>query len=354
MLIAIAILGIGFLILVHELGHFLAARAFGMRAEKFYLGFPPAAIKKKIGETEYGIGFIPLGGYVKISGMTREEELPDDVKPRAYVAKPVWQRIIVISAGAGMNLLFAALFFFIFYWQGIPEYETTVVVANIQADSGAERAGILPGDMLVAVNGVVSDDPEVLRDELRSRPDQSVTLYVERDGQRLTLPAEVGLQEETGEGILGVLFDARLVGYQSLPVTQAMSDSLSDIRYITGEVFIAIKNLFISEQSRDELTSPIGIVAFSSKTIELGWSFYLRVLGFISLQLAIFNLLPLLPLDGGHALFNIIEKLKGSPVRREVFERVSIIGLMLFAFLFLTGVMNDVQRIMGPGFELQP
>lgn len=354
MLIAIAILGIGFLILVHELGHFLAARAFGMRAEKFYLGFPPAAIKKKIGETEYGIGFIPLGGYVKISGMTREEELPDDVKPRAYVAKPVWQRIIVISAGAGMNLLFAALFFFIFYWQGIPEYETTAVVANIQADSGAERAGILPGDILVAVNDVVSDNPEVLRDELRSRPDQSVTLYVERDGQRLTLPADVGLQEETGEGILGVLFDARLVGYQSLPVTQAMSDSLSDIRYITGEVFIAIKNLFISEQSRDELTSPIGIVAFSSKTIELGWSFYLRVLGFISLQLAIFNLLPLLPLDGGHALFNIIEKLKGSPVRREVFERVSVIGLMLFAFLFLTGVMNDVQRIMGPGFELQP
>lgn len=354
MLIAIAILGIGFLILVHELGHFLAARAFGMRAEKFYLGFPPAAIKKKIGETEYGIGFIPLGGYVKISGMTREEELPDDVKPRAYVAKPVWQRIIVISAGAGMNLLFAALFFFIFYWQGIPEYETTAVVANIQADSGAERAGILPGDSLVAVNGVVSDNPEVLRDELRSRPDQSVTLYVERDGQRLTLPADVGLQEETGEGILGVLFDARLVGYQSLPVTQAMSDSLSDIRYITGEVFIAIKNLFISEQSRDELTSPIGIVAFSSKTIELGWSFYLRVLGFISLQLAIFNLLPLLPLDGGHALFNIIEKLKGSPVRREVFEKVSVIGLMLFAFLFLTGVMNDVQRIMGPGFELQP
>lgn len=354
MLIAIAILGIGFLILVHELGHFLAAKAFGMRAEKFYLGFPPAALKKKYGETEYGIGFIPLGGYVKISGMTREEELPDEVKARAYVAKPVWQRIIVISAGAGMNLLFAGLFFFIFYWQGIPEYEATVIVANIQADSGAERAGIKPGDKLLAINGVISDDPQILRDELRTRPDQSVTLAIERDGQQLTLPADVGRQEETGDGILGVLFDAELVGYHSLPATEAFTDSLSDIRFITGEVFIAIKNLFISEQSREELVSPIGIVAFSSKTIELGWSFYLRVLGFISLQLAIFNLLPFLPLDGGHVLFNIVEKVKGSPVRREVFEKASVVGLMLFAMLFLMGLMNDVQRLMGPGFELQP
>lgn len=354
MLIAIAILGIGFLILVHELGHFLAAKAFGMRAEKFYLGFPPAAVKKKIGETEYGIGFIPLGGYVKISGMTREEELPDDVKPRAYVAKPVWQRIIVISAGAGMNLLFAALFFFIFYWQGIPEYQATVVVANIQADSGADRAGIKPGDRLLAINGIVSDDPQVLREELRTRPDQSVTLNVEREGQQLTIPANVGKNTDTGEGILGIVFDAELLGYHGLPLMDAISDSLSDLKFITGEVFIAIKNLFISEQSREELSSPIGIVAFSSKTIELGWSFYLRVLGFISLQLAIFNLLPFLPLDGGHVLFNIIEKIKGSPVRREVFEKASVIGLMLFALLFVMGLMNDVQRLMGPGFELQP
>ncbi|MHB9112423.1 MAG: M50 family metallopeptidase [Thermoleophilia bacterium] len=354
MLIAIAILGIGFLILVHELGHFLAARAFGMRAEKFYLGFPPAAVKKKIGETEYGIGFIPLGGYVKISGMTREEELPDDVKSRAYVAKPVWQRIIVISAGAGMNLLFAGLFFFIFYWQGIPEYQATVVVNKIQADSGADRAGIERGDKVVAINEIVSDNPEILRDELRSNPGQSITMVVEREGQQLTIPAAVGTDEDTGEGILGIVFDAELVGYHSLPATEALSDSLSDLKFITGEVFIAIKNLFVSEQSREELSSPIGIVAFSSKTIELGWSFYLRVLGFISLQLAIFNLLPFLPLDGGHVLFNIIEKIKGSPVRREVFEKASVVGLMLFAMLFLMGLMNDVQRLMGPGFELQP
>ncbi len=354
MLIAIAILGIGFLILIHELGHFLAAKAFGMRAEKFYLGFPPAVIKKKLGETEDGIGFVPLGGYVKITGMNREEEVPEEVKARAYYAKPVWQRVIVISAGAAMNLLLAVLLFFVFYWHGIPEYRATATVAAVQADSGAERAGIKPGDRLLSVNSVGSDEPEALRDELRSRPGQSVTITLEREGERLTFPATVGRQEETGEGLLGIVFDVRSVGIHSLPVATAFTSSLADIKFITGEVFVAIKNLFISEQSREDLSSPIGIVAISSKTIELGWGFYLRVLGFISLQLAIFNLLPLLPLDGGHVLFNIIEKVKKSPVRREVFERVSVIGLMLFAMLFLMGLMNDIQRLIGPGFEIKP
>ncbi len=354
MLIAISILGIGLLILIHELGHFLAAKAFGMRAEKFYLGFPPAALKKKMGETEYGIGFIPLGGYVKISGMTREEELPEDIKPRAYVAKPVWQRVVVISAGAAMNLLLAFLLFFAFYWHGIPEYQATTTVSAIQADSGAERAGLQPGDQLLAVDGVSSGEPDALRSELRTHPDQQVTLTIERDGSQMTLPASVGRQESTGEGLLGVVFESEYVGIHSLPFSEAVKLALSDIKFITGEVFIAIKNLFVSQESRDELASPIGIVAISSQTIELGWGFYLRVLGFISLQLAIFNLLPLLPLDGGHVLFNIIEKIKGSPVKREVFERVSAIGLMLFVVLFLMGLMNDVQRLLGPGFQIQP
>jgi regulator of sigma E protease len=354
MLIVIAILGLGFLILIHELGHFLAAKAFGMRAEKFYLGFPPAAVKKKIGETEYGIGFVPLGGYVKISGMNHEEDLPEDVKPRAYYAKPIWQRVIVISAGAAMNLLLAILLFFIFFWQGLPEYRATVAVAAVQTDSGAERAGVKPGDKLLAVDGVGSDNPEALRNELRSRPGQPVTLLIERDGSQMTLSATIGRNDDTGEGILGVVFDAELIGRHSLPVTEAATRAVSDVKFITGEVFLVIKNLFISEQSREELSSPIGIVAFSSQTIELGWGYYLRILGFISLQLAIFNLLPLLPLDGGHVLFNVIEKIKGSPIRREVFERVSVIGLMLFAMLFLIGLMNDIQRLMGPGFEIQP
>lgn len=354
MFILIAILGIGLLILVHELGHFLAAKAFGMRAEKFYLGFPPAAFKKQIGETEYGVGFVPLGGYVKISGMTREEDIPDDVRPRAYYAKPVWQRVIVISAGAAMNVILAVLMFFIFYWQALPEYQATTSVAAIQADSGAAAAGIQPSDNLLSINGVGAADNQAMRDELKSHPDEPVRVVLEREGQTITVTANVGRNPDTGEGLLGVVFDAQRVGTRDIPATEALRHSLGDIRFITVEVFAAIKGLFVSSESRGEITSPIGIVAISSQTIELGWGIYLRVLGFISLQLAIFNLLPLLPLDGGHVVFNILEKVKGSPIRKEVFERVSFVGLALFATLFVMGLFNDIQRLMGPGFDIQP
>lgn len=354
MLILIAIVGIGLLILIHEAGHFLMAKAFGMRAEKFYIGFPPAAFKKQIGETEYGIGFIPLGGYVKISGMTREEELPEEVIPRAYWAKPVWQRVIVISAGAFMNVILAAMLFFVFYWLALPEYQATTTLYDIQAGSGAEKAGILVGDKLLAVNGVSSDDAEALRNELKSHPDQQVRVTVERDGQMLILSAGIGRNSDTGEGLLGVVFGAERAGTHDIPAWEALRASVSDIGFITKEVFIAIKSLFVSEESRKEITSPIGIVAISSQTIEMGWGIYMRVLGFISLQLAIFNLLPLLPLDGGHVVFNLIEKVRGKPIQREVFERISFVGLALFASLFILGLFNDVQRLLGPGFNLQP
>ena len=353
MLIFISIIGIGFLILVHELGHFLAAKAFGMRAEKFYIGFPPAVVKKRIGETEYGIGFIPLGGYVKISGMTREEEIPEELKSRAYWAKPVWQRIITISAGPAMNLLLAGLFFFIFFYMALPDYRSTNTIDTVQAGSGAEAAGIRPGDRLLEVDGAGNGDPAELRAELRSHPGQIVTLRVERDGQTLNMPASVGINEETSEGRLGIAFDAELAGTRSMPATEALRHTVSDTAFIVKEVFVAIKNLFVQEEARQEITSPIGIVAVSSETISLGWGVYIRVLGFISLQLAIFNLLPLLPLDGGHVLFNIIEKVRGKPIRKEVFEKVSVVGLALFATLFLMGVMNDIQRLMGPGFGIE-
>lgn len=349
----IAILGLSLLIFVHELGHFVSAKIFGMRAEKFYIGFPPAAVKKRVGETEYGIGFVPLGGYVKISGMTREEELPEEVVPRAYYSKPIWQRIVTISAGAGMNLLLAFLLFLVFWAQDVPQVEGTNVINAVQEDTGASRAGLQPGDVIVSVDGIdAASDFEGLRTYLRDNPDTEVTLTIERDGQRLVVPATIGVNQETGDGLLGVLFEGRQVGTISMSLPEAFRHALDDMVSITSLVFVAFKNLFSS--GGEELASPIGIVGFTAQTVELGWQVYLRVLGFISIQLAILNMLPLLPLDGGHVLFNLIEKVRGKPVNREAFERISFVGLMLFVIIFVIGFMNDIQRLLGPGFELQP
>ncbi len=353
MLIFISIVGIGLLILFHESGHFLAAKAFGMKAEKFYLGFPPALVKRKMGETEYGVGFIPLGGYVKIMGMTREEEIPAGEEQRAYYSQPVWQRIMTIAAGPLMNVFLAGLLFFVFYYQGVPNYRPNTTVAQVVSGSGAQNAGIRPGDKILAVDGVKSGDPEAMRTFLQQHPEQKVTVAIERGGRQMVLKATVGRNPgDASQGQLGIGFGEDLAGTLPMPVFQAGKDAVSDLGFITKEVFIAIKNIFISEQGRSQLSSPIGIVAVSSETISLGWGIYIRVLGLISLQLAIFNLLPLLPLDGGHVLFNLIEKIKGSPIRRETFERVSIIGLTLFAFLFIMGLMNDIQKLLGHGFGL--
>ncbi len=353
MFILIAILGIGLLIFVHELGHFLAAKSFGMKVEKFYIGFPPAIAKRKRGETEYGVGFIPLGGYVKITGMTRDEDVPEDAEPRAYYSKPVWQRIVVVSAGAAMNVVLALLLFFIFYWQFIPELVSTNEVSMVQVDSGAAAAGLEPGDRILAINDISTEDPEVLREQLQSRPDEDVTLLIEREGEKMVLSAHVGRQEETGNGLLGVVFHGKQVGTLDVPAYEAVYDAARDIPMITREVFIVLKELFTSE-GLEQIATPIGIVAVSSETIKLGWGIYIRVLGFISLQLAILNLLPLLPLDGGHVMMNLVEKAKGSPVRKEIYEKISAVGLIIFVTLFIIALMNDVQRLMGPGFGLEP
>lgn len=350
MFIFIAILGLSLLILVHELGHFLAAKAFGMRAEKFYIGFPPAAIKKKIGETEYGIGFVPLGGYVKISGMTREEELPEDVIPRAYYSKPIWQRVITIAAGSAMNVLLAIVLLFIFWIQPQPIYDYPV--QEVLENSGASSAGIEPGDELLAIDGIYYDDYFDLQTVLKENPDTPVILTIERDGRELELPATIGTNEDTGDGQLGILPDRVQTGTEQFSVPEAISKTFSDVVMVTSLVFVAFRDIFVDRG--DQLASPIGIVAFSAETIELGWHVYLYVLSFISLQLAILNMLPLLPLDGGHVLFNFIEKVRGKPVNREAFERISFIGLMLFVILLFVGFTNDIGRIFGPGFGIEP
>ncbi len=353
MLVLIAILGLGLLIFVHELGHYLAARACGMYVEKFYLGFPPAILKTRRGGTEYGIGAIPLGGYVKIAGMRQDDEVPKAAAGRTFSSRPYWQRVVTIAAGATMNLLLAFLLFFVFYWHYVPRFEPDNTVAVVLENSGAAAAGIEPGDEILAVGGVRSDDPRELRAVLLESPDQQVEIVFRRDGETRTVPAHVGRQEDTGQGLLGVAFENRRTWTLSLPPAEAATHAARDLPEITREVFGFLGNL-VHRQGLEEITSPIGIVATSTETIRLGLGIYLRMLGFISLQLAILNLLPLLPLDGGHIVMILAEKIKGSPVRREGYEKISAVGLALFFILFVIALNNDIQRLLGPGFGLQP
>ncbi len=393
--IFVAILGLGLLVLIHEAGHFFSARAVGMSPRRFYLGFPPALVKVKRKGIEYGIGAIPLGGYVKIPGMHRpapsdletffgpakaeapqllapmerlkrkfeegdmegarpllteleqalEEasvssgakkaarrglnELKDGLGSDAYWRQRTWKKVLVIFAGPGTNLLFAIIIFAALFVIGSGGYRLgfsmqtdAPVVQDVRADYPASTMGLMTGDRIVSINGApvqsVSDVPALIGDS-EGRP---VTLVVRRDGETKSLrPTRPREQEQ-------------------LSIPQATWESLRLTAVITREIGASLARLV--QGSRKEVSSPVGIVEGSSEALERGTQTYLWVLGLLSLSLALLNLLPLLPLDGGHIAFSIVEGARGRAVGREVYERVSAVGIALVLLLFFIGLSNDI------------
>jgi regulator of sigma E protease len=404
--VAVAIGGLAFLILIHEAGHFFVALAVKMRPRRFYIFFPPALFKRTRNGIEYGIGSIPLGGYVKIPGMHKpaagdlevhlgpatkeapslaevaepvekalaEERLTDaraalselraaveraelseharraadrgltDIEDAlsddAYWRAPASKRIAVIAAGPATNLVFAILALAVVFMLGVPTGATRTV-EEVVPGSPAASAGLQPGDEIVAVNGT-EGEAEDLAESIREGDGDPVTLTVERDGSTVTLEGTPQAQED-GSYRLGFAFGLEYESYGPLEaiglafettweVTKAIGSSLG--RIVTGS-------------GRDEVASVVGITAVSSESLEAGFRYYLQVLAFISLSLALLNLLPLLPLDGGHIAFSIAERIRGRAIPREAYERFSMVGIALVLLLFVIGLSNDIDRLRG-------
>jgi len=398
--ILVAMLGLGLLVFVHEAGHFFTARAVGMSPRRFYIGFPPALVKVKRKGIEYGIGAIPLGGYVKIPGMHRpapsdldtffgpardeapqlhapiehvkrrlEEgdmagarallseleralaqveisgmarkgaqkglaELRDGLGDDAYWRQRTWKKVSVIFAGPGTNLLFAIVLFAALFVIGSGGYrlgfsmETNApVVHDVRADHPAARIGLRAGDRILAINGhPVQDESEVptLIQKSKGKP---VVLEVRRDGETIRL------------GPVRPRVEPRL------SVPKATWESVRLTGVITKEIGASLSRLV--RGNRKEVSSPVGIVEGSSEALSQGLETYLWVLGLLSLSLALLNLLPLLPLDGGHIAFSIVEGIRGRAVGREVYERVSAVGIALVLLLFFIGLSNDIGNLGG-------
>ena len=401
--IFVSILGLGFLILVHEAGHFFVARAVGMNPRKFYIGFPPAVAKTRRNGIEYGIGAIPLGGYVKIPGMHRpaagdldvhlgravaeapaltsaveelrraldEEDhsraraavaavraeveathlspgaakaaergltdIEDALGPDAYWRARTWKRVAVIFAGPGANLLlavvlFAALFLATsgafrlgFVLGADDEGAATRLVEEVVEDTPAASSGLRAGDRIVAIDGrpVAVDQ---IRGTISGSEGRPLTLTVHRAGVQVEL--DPVRPEQTGDYGFGESL------WQAVRVTGL----------VTKEIGATIGRL-VTGEGREEIASPVGIVQGSSQAADRGANDYFWVLGLISLSLALLNLLPLLPLDGGHIAFSLIEGVRGKAVAREVYERVSVVGIAVVLLLFFIGLSNDIGRL---------
>jgi regulator of sigma E protease len=404
--IGVSILGLALLILIHEAGHFFVARAVGMSPRKFYLGFPPAVAKVRRRGIEYGLGAIPLGGYVKIPGMHRPapsdvdlhlgravheapelrgpaervkrelgvgemeaaqaevpaleaaveraelsplaekgarralSELRDGLGADAYWRQRTWKKVAVIFAGPATNLVFAVVLLAVVYAIGVP-VETTRTVDTVLADSPARTAGLHDGDRIVAVNGKAVA-PDRIATTIRASGGAALRLTVVRDGRRLTLPAA---RPERTDGVYRLGF-ALAPRYESYGPVESTRLALQATWEVTKGIGGALGRL-VTGENRQEVSSAVGIVQGSSQALQAGFRYYLQVLALISLSLALLNLLPLLPLDGGHITFSIIEGIRGRALGREVYERVSFVGIALVLLLFAIGLSNDINRLNG-------
>ena len=361
----LAFAGFALLIVLHEAGHFAAAKAVGMRVERFALFFPPLLVRKKVGETEYAIGAVPLGGYVRITGMNPHEEIPPEVEHRAYYKQPAWKRIVVIAAGPAVNIVIAlAIFTAYFAIEDEKVYKPTPVVYDVSKDSPAD--GVLrKGDVLVAVDGK-RGSLETLRDQLRTHrcagaqkdgcaAASPARLTIRRDGREMTVAARPRWSTEVkpARPLLGFQFDQELVRVVPVGAGEALQISVERSWEIAEATVSGIVRLFYDSEARDEVSGVVGSYETTRQTFEFDTSRAVLILGLISLSLAIINLFPFLPLDGGHIFWAVAEKIRGKPIPFSVLERVSVVGFLLVAFLFVTGLTNDIDRLSGEGFGVR-
>jgi len=314
---------------------------------------------KKIGETEYAIGAIPAGGYVKISGMSPAEDLPDEVRTRAYYAQPVWKRIVVIAAGPAMNLLIAFLVLFIFY-SAIGPHGVTNRIGTIEKGYPAANA-LKPGDRLISVDGRTGGTDamakQVATHTCAGKPVKGCKattpahLVIERDGKRMTVALTPIYDPVTGRTRVGFAYDDN-GPRQTVSAGKAAEDAGSQFWYITKET-ASLPARIINPEKRKQISGIVGVSDVAHQTVANDPGLAVLLLAVVSLSLAIVNLFPFLPLDGGHIFWAVVELFRRRPVPFSVMERAGVVGFFLVIMLFLIGFTNDIDRLTNGGFQVR-
>jgi regulator of sigma E protease len=355
----LAFAGFAALIVLHEAGHFAVAKAVGMRVEKFSLFFGPMLWSFRRGETVYGVGPIPFGGYVKITGMNPREEIPPEAIPRAYFNQPVWKRIVVILAGPGMNLLIAFLILTAIFWANgnlanpVPTH--TVAKGALEAPASSY---LKAGDKIVAVDGKRGLSVEAVSREISShkcvgkavkgcQAATPVKLLVDRGGQLLSLTIYPRYDPSLGRTRLGFAFGERA---PPLGLAGAAHQSVSQMWYLTSRTVSTVVRLF-EPKERAQLHGVVGGFTVTQQEFASDTTNALATLALISLSLAVINLFPFLPLDGGHVFWALAEKLRGRRIPFEAMERAGVVGFVLIVLVFVIGLSNDISTLSGPGFS---
>jgi regulator of sigma E protease len=343
----LAILSI--LVLVHELGHFWAARAFGVKVEEFGIGFPPRATGIQRGGTFYSLNWLPLGGFVKLKGEQGESQQDSD----SFASLPIWKRLIILAAGVAMNFLVAIVLFSIGFIFGMPQAiddgalnaavrDEKIQITGVYPQTPAEKSGLKPGDAILMLDGSKIGAVTQVQEFMKTHEGKAVKIQVKRGEE--VIEKEVTPIRLTEAGISGIGITLHHTGIISYPFFQAWWMGVVTTFVMTKTILVmlatALKNLAF-----DGFVGPVGIAAYTATATKLGYAYLLNLMAQISLSLAIFNFLPIPALDGGRALFAVVEKIRGRAMRAEIENIIHFLGFVLLIILLLVITFRDVTRL---------
>lgn len=359
--IAMVLALIGFVV-AHEAGHFFAAKASKMKVTEFFVGFGPKLWSMVRGETEYGVKAIPAGGYVRIAGMNPFDEVDPAEEDRTYRGKTMSQKLFVVLAGIAANFLLAFIILWgIFAVEGEPTPVPTTTISSVVAGSAADEAGLRAGDVIVDIDGVATPDWETASDTIEARPGETVPVTVERDGSSLTVDATLGSREnpDTGveEGFLGFAAAAELT-FTEVDAIEAGGLAGSEVWQLTKQSYGFLGRLVnpatmaelvggigggeVSDEVRP--VSVVGLWQIGSQSEEIGVVNVLYLMASINVILGALNVIPILPLDGGHAAIAVYERVTGRKANLQALAPVAVAVVALFVFIGVISVLLDVTN----------
>jgi membrane-associated protease RseP (regulator of RpoE activity) len=353
--------GLLFIILIHEAGHYLIARAFGFKVEEYFVGFGPKIWSFRRKDIEYGVKALPLGGYVKIAGMNPYEPVAPEDQHRSYGAKPIWQRALVILAGPGSHFIVAAILFtsWLFFF-GDPRTPTPFisgVETTLNGHAGpAAVAGLQPGDRIVGVGGIADPTRDELLTYTTSHVGEAVAFTIERDGRTFTTDITPERDTIGGRSIgrIGIVLGpakqgpvaAATGGVQE--VGRAVGESLHQITRVFGPSGIGrVFTLLFTDAQRgaQDPTSVVGIGQAVGQTGSAGdWGAVLYFLAFVTVFIGLVNLVPLPPFDGGHLAVLVIEKIRGKQMDMRKLIPVSAVVMSFFIVFVLATILLDITK----------
>ena len=345
-----AIILLGVIIFVHELGHFLFAKLLKVKVLKFSLGFGPKIIGKKYGDTEYLISSIPLGGYVKMVGETSDTELTEEEKPFAFNLQPVWKRFVIIFCGPLFNILFAALIFFFSFLHGLPILVPEI--GDVMPNTPAQKAGLLKGDRIVGIEGNPIQQWDAMTDLIHKSPGKPLKLEIARGDktfQITIIPESTQLKNIFGEekrvGLIGIRPSGSTIIKQET-VPEAFRDGIVRTYEISKLTLVSIVKLIQRVIPMDTMGGPVLIVQMAGEQASRGMLNFFIFMAIININLGIINLFPIPILDGGHILFLGIEAIRGKPLSERVMAISQKIGLAAILTLMAFVLYFDFMRLL--------